>query len=203
MISVMIADDHHIVVEGLARIINESDGIRVVATAPTLSETLELVAKQKPDVLLLDVSLPDGDGIDAIPQLQAELPETAVIILTMFAEAAVIRRAMQNGAKGYLFKSTNADELLTAIRKVDGGETYLCAEAQQALAGNKEKDIALTMREREILRLIVEGFTMKEIADRLCLSFETVHSYTKNLRLKLGCNNTASLVNAALKRHLV
>lgn len=203
MISVMIADDHVLVAEGLAKLINESCDAQVVAMASTLSETAEMLPQVKPQVLLLDVALPDGDGIDAIHQLRVQRPDLRIIVLTMFAEAAVIHRAMQNGANGYLFKSAGVEEVRNAILTVEAGETYLSAEAQQMLSHEKQTPANLTMREREILGLIAEGCTMKDIADRLCLGFETVHSYTKNLRQKLGCNNTASLVCKAIKQHLI
>ncbi|MBQ6772401.1 MAG: response regulator transcription factor [Bacteroidales bacterium] len=203
MISVMIADDHVLVAEGLAKLINESCDAQVVAMASTLSETAEMLPQVKPQVLLLDVALPDGDGIDAIQQLRVQQPDLRIIVLTMFAEASVIHRAMQNGANGYLFKSAGVEEVRNAILTVEAGETYLSAEAQQMLSHEKQTPANLTMREREILGLIAEGCTMKDIADRLCLGFETVHSYTKNLRQKLGCNNTASLVCKAIKQHLI
>ena len=203
MISVMIADDHVLVAEGLAKLINESCDAQVVAMASTLSETAEMLPQVKPQVLLLDVALPDGDGIDAIQQLRVQRPDLRIIVLTMFAEASVIHRAMQNGANGYLFKSAGVEEVRNAILTVEAGETYLSAEAQQMLSHEKQTPATLTMREREILGLIAEGCTMKDIADRLCLGFETVHSYTKNLRQKLGCNNTASLVCKAIKQHLI
>lgn len=203
MISVMIADDHVLVAEGLAKLINESCDAQVVAMASTLSETAEMLPQVKPQVLLLDVALPDGDGIDAIHQLRVQQPDLRIIVLTMFAEASVIHRAMQNGANGYLFKSAGVEEVRNAILTVEAGETYLSAEAQQMLSHEKQTPATLTMREREILGLIAEGCTMKDIADRLCLGFETVHSYTKNLRQKLGCNNTASLVCKAIKQHLI
>ena len=102
-----------------------------------------------------------------------------------------------------MFKSASADELLGAINAVASGEQFLCDEARHILCEEKETPATLTMREREILSLIAEGCTMKDIADRLCLSFETVHSYTKNLRQKLDCNNTATLVRKAIEQHLI
>lgn len=203
MISVMIADDHRLVTEGLAKIINETTDIQVLGVASTLAELTEMLEKLRPDVLLLDVALPDGDGIDAIPQLRLSHLNLCIIVLTMFAEVSVIHRALHNGANGYLFKSTPADELCKAIKTVASGETYLCDEAQQVLAEEKETPATLTMREREILGLIAEGYTMKDIANHLCLGFETVHSYTKNLRQKLGCGNTASMVRVAMQQHLI
>ena len=203
MINVMIADDHRVVADGLARLIEGGGEARVVAVATTLDATKKLVKEHRPQVLFLDVALPDGDGIDAIPTLQSASPETRIIVLSMFAEEAVVNRALAANAQGYVFKSVDVTELHESMASVMKGETYLCKEARELLSGQNETTPMLTMREREILKLIVEGQTMKEIAGRLGLGFETVHSYTKTLRLKLGCNNTASLVRKALEQHLV
>lgn len=199
----MIADDHQVVADGLARLIDNSKEAKTVAVTGRVDETTEKLIRLKPQVLLLDVALPDGDGIDAIPLLLDASPKTRIIVLTMFAETAVVQRALSAHAHGYLFKSVSQEELITAIRTVAKGNTYICEEAQLLLNAQTEMPPTLTAREREILRLIVQGKTMKEIANKLCLGFETVHSYTKYLRVKLNCTNTASLVRIALEQHLV
>ena len=203
MISVMIADDHRVVAEGLAKLIGENPDIQIVGVCSTLEETKSEIGRLKPRVLLLDVALPDGDGIDAISALRAAHPEMRIIILTMFAEASVVHRAMTAKADGYLFKSAGKEEVERAIMTVSAGGTYLCEEAQALLSEQAATPPMLTPREREILRLVAEGHTMKEISDVLCLGFETVHSYMKNLRTKLGCNNTASLVRVAVEGHWI
>lgn len=199
----MIVDDHRMVAEGVAQLIADAEGIRKIGIATTLAEALRVVAEQHPPVVLLDVAMPDGDGIDALPELLSSSPETKAIILTMFAEPSVIRRALEAQAQGYLLKNSGKEELVEAIQKVAAGEVYLTKELHGQLTGVVQTAPALTLREREIIRLLSEGCTMKEIADRLCLSFETVHSYTKNLRIKLGCNNTASMVRSAMEQHWV
>ena len=178
VIRVAIADDHKMVAEGIARLIEESETAHVVGIAGTLGDAASLISAEQPDVLLLDVALPDGDGIDAIPQFLAASSQTRVVVLTMFGERAVIARALE-------------------------AEVYLCGESSRIQRISKEVAPTLTPREREILRLIVDGLSIKEIADRLCLGFETVHSYTKYLRRKLQANNTASLVRTAIEQHLV
>lgn len=203
MINVLIVDDHRVVAEGLSKLINETEDVKVLDIACTLSEAEHLVEVHKPQVLLLDVALPDGDGIDAIPRLSAISPSSRFIICTSFAESAVVQRAMHGGAHGYILKSTGMDELLDGIRKVVETGTYICGAAAELVEGDSEVPPVLTLREREILRLMVEGYTIKEISSKLCLAFETVHSYTKCLRHKLGCGNTASLVRTAITRHLV
>lgn len=203
MIEVLIVDDHRIVAEGVSQLMTGDEGIRTVGIAATLSEASQMMSELHPQVVLLDVALPDGDGIDALPELLSSSPETKVIVLTMFAEPSVIRRAMDAQAQGYLLKNTTKEELVEAIRMVAMGENYLSKEVRDQLLGDVKKAPVLTLREREIIRLMSEGCTMKEIADRLCLSFETVHSYTKNLRVKLGCNNTASMVRTAMEQHWI
>lgn len=203
MIEVLIVDDHRIVAEGVSQLMTGEEGIRIVGIAATLSEASQMMSELHPQVVLLDVALPDGDGIDALPELLLSSPETKVIVLTMFAEPSVIRRAMDAQAQGYLLKNTTKEELVEAIRTVAMGENYLSKEVRDQLRSDVKKAPVLTLREREIIRLMSEGCTMKEIADRLCLSFETVHSYTKNLRVKLGCNNTASMVRTAMEQHWI
>jgi len=203
MIEVMIADDHQLVAEGLAHLIGQQPGIEVAGIAYTLADAEAAVARQRPQILLLDVGMPDGDGIDAIPRILDACPECRIIVLTMYAEGAVVHRALEQGACGFLLKTTSAEELKEAIGSVAAGETFLCRESQALIAGIGEVPPMLTARERDILRLIVGGYSQKQIADRLCLGFETVRSYTKYLRKKLGCANTASLVRKAIEQHLI
>lgn len=199
----MIVEDHRIVAEGLEKLIVENSDNQIVAICSTLKDASARLAELKPQIVLLDVAFPDFDGIDAIPELQTQSPQTHFIMLTMFADVSVIQRAMRAGAKGYLFKNVSTDELLRAINHVAAGGSYLCEEARQILAQTVDAKPMLTLREREVLRLMSEGLTMKAIADKLCLSFETVHSYTKNIRQKLGCNNSTSLVRTAIEQHLI
>ena len=202
-IEVLIADDHRMVAEGVSCLLEGDAQIHVAGIVCTLEEAARQMGTLTPQVLLLDVAMPDGDGIDAIPALRTASPDTKIIVLSMFAEEAVVNRALAANAQGYVFKNVEVSELHKSIVSVMKGETYLCKEARELLSGQNETAPMLTMREREILKLIVEGQTMKEIANGLNLGFETVHSYTKTLRLKLGCNNTASLVRKALEQHLV
>ncbi|MBR1503758.1 MAG: response regulator transcription factor [Prevotella sp.] len=201
MIKVMIADDHQLVAEGIVRLL--ASDANCCAITNTIAETKERLKIQKPDVILLDIAFPDGDGIDAIPELKAASEQTRILMFTMYAETAVIRRAMESGANGYLLKNANQHELKEAIRTLAKGESYVCKEAQQQIDFRSEAAPTLTPREREILKLVVDGKSTKEIANELCLGYETVHTYTKYLRQKLGCNNMASLVRTAMEQHLV
>jgi DNA-binding NarL/FixJ family response regulator len=202
MISVIIADDHRLVAEGIEKLIDGSNTAKVVGIADNISDAALLVAEKQPDILLLDVAMPDGDGIDAIAKLKNTNCGLKVIVLTVYAEPSVIRRAIEGGADGYILKNTGSKELIEGIMTVAGGEQFVCREARWLLMGS-EAAPSLTAREREVLRLIVEGNTMKQIAHRLNLGFETVHSYTKTMRQKLGCPNMSSLVRTAIERHLI
>ncbi len=201
MTKLIIADNHRVVTEGIARLLPPH--YICSGLARTLAEAQELITQHQPDLLLLDIGMPDGDGIDAIPTLKAAQPRLRILILTMYAEAAVIQRALDNGAEGYILKSADREELILGIDTVAAGGTYVCKEAKALLMNSREAAPELTQREREVLRLVVEGRTIKEIAEQLCLGFETVHSYTKSLRQKLGCPNIASLVRKAISLHLV
>ena len=208
MYKIIIADDHQIVTEGIARIIKEMtiDGQsfgQVIATVHTLADCIVACRDQQPDLLLLDVALNDGDGIDSLPLLLDATPNMRAIILTSYTEASVINRALSNGAHGYMLKTTDIQEFTEGIKMVMEGKTYICQEAKQQYTKPEDIAIKLTLREKEILKLIVEGYTMKEISSKLCLGFETIHSYTKYLREKLHANNTATLVRKALEYHLV
>lgn len=200
-IKVIIADDQTLVAEGISNLLTPD--VECCSIAKTLADTEIQLATQRPDVLLLDIAMPDGDGIDAIPRLQAASPATHILMLTIYAEPAVIRRAVSGGAKGYLLKNADKTELNTAIHTLANGGTYVCQEAKILTAGQLETAPVLTQREREILHLLVEGMSIKEMAEELCLGFETIHTYTKYLRQKLNCKNTASLVRTAIEQHLV
>lgn len=203
MTNIIIVDDHRMVSEGLERLISGSDNLKVVAKAFTLHEAIELTKSLHPQVMLLDIALPDGDGIDAIPEMLKACPDMHIIMFTMYAELSVIKRALNNNAEGYVLKSAEYQELDEAIRKVIKGDVFLCNEIQDIIGNDAETVPTLTEREREILRLIAEGYSMKEISKMIFLSFETVHSYCKNIKLKLKCSNNASLVKTAISQHLV
>lgn len=203
MTQILIVDDHRVVAEGIAEIIRKDEEMSVVDIAGTIAEAVECAGNQASDIILLDVALPDGDGIEAIPQLLDANSQLRVIIFTMYAESAVVQRAIKAGAHGYLLKSVSVEELISGIKEVAAGGTFICKEAQELCANNNPSPPVLTMRERQVLALIVQGKTIKEISEQLFLGFETVHSYTKYLRQKLNCSNTASLVRVAIEQHLV
>ncbi|MBR1809489.1 MAG: response regulator transcription factor [Paludibacteraceae bacterium] len=200
---VIIADDHRMVAEALQQLINNTGKANVCAIAGTIEQTAEIIKQTHPDIFLLDIAMPDGDGIDAVEQLKKLSPNTRIIMLTMYAEPSVIQRAINSNVDGYLLKSNNIEEMCTAIEEVAKGNKYFSESVEEIAATQTENYTTLTPRERDILRLIVNGKTNKEIAEELFLGFETVHSYTKYIRQKLGCTNMATLVRTAIEQHLV
>ncbi len=203
MIKVAIVDDHKILTEGLQGLIADSGLANVVGVAHSAQECRLSLGFWKPDVLLLDVGLPDISGIDFCKELKKEFPDIKILALTTHDEYSIVRQMLDNGASGYLIKNAMPDEILAGIEAVASGEIFLCHEIDLLMKRPSEKNIWLTERERELLKLISEGLTNGEIADKIFLSPETIKGYRKNLLLKLGAKNTAVLVKMALKQKLI
>lgn len=203
MINVAIVDDHKILTDGLKSLIEESGIAKVVGVAHSATECRNSIGFWGPDVLLLDVGLPDISGVDFCKELKERFADLKVLALTTHNEYSVVRQMLENGASGYLIKNAMTEEVLTGIQTVAGGKTFLCHEIDVLMKRPKEAHLWLSQREREILRLIAEGLTNGEIADRIFLSPETIKSYRKNLLLKLDAKNTAVLVRIALERKLI
>ncbi len=205
MIKVAISDDHIVITEGLDSLLQQSGFVSVVGRANNIA-SCEVMLEQNPDldVLLLDVGLPDGNSLDYVEMWKDRYADVRILILTTYAEAAVVNRAIACGADGFLLKTCSKEELLEGLQAVARGEKYICSEATRLLSDSPQMDVVeLTPREREVLKLIVKGYSIKMIADELHLAFETVHSYYKYLKLKLGVPNTASLVRVAIEQKLV
>ena len=200
---ILIADDHRLVSQGIEQFIADSGAGEVVGVAYTIKEIKEQLSALQPDVLLLDVAFPDGDGIDAIPELRKLCKSTRIVMLTMYGEPNVVRRAMEQKADGFVLKGNGKEELIEALKAIGEGEKFLSKEAKELLGKNEEMTATLSPREREILKLIADGKTTKEIADSLYLGFETVHSYTKYMRQKLGAVNSAAMIRIAKDQHLL
>lgn len=205
MIKIAISDDHKVITQSLDTMLNQNEGLEVLAHAANIAEC-EVMLEQNNDidVLLLDIGMPDGNSLDYIETWKDRYPEVRILVLSTYAEAAVINRALSSGADGYVLKSSDKEELFEGIQSVMNGKQFVCKEAVAILQAHPQMDVVqLTPREREVLKLIVEGYSIKMIADRLCLGFETVHSYYKYLKLKLGVPNTAALVRVAMEQKLV
>lgn len=203
MIKVAIVDDHKILTEGLQSLIEDSGAANVVGIAHSAAECQLSLGFWKPDVLLLDVGLPDISGVDFCKEVKAQFPAINVLALTTYNEYSIVRQMLDNGASGYLVKNAMADEVLAGIEAVAAGDTFLSHEIDLLMKKPSSKNIWLSPRERELLRLISEGLTNGEIAEQIFLSPETIKGYRKNLLLKLGAKNTAVLVKMAFEQKLI
>ena len=203
MIKVAIVDDHKILTEGLQNLIAGSGIATVVGVAHSAGECRHSLGFWRPDVLLLDVGLPDMSGVDFCKELTLRFPNLKVLALTTHNEYSVVRQMLANGAAGYLVKNAMSEEVLAGIQAVAQGETFLCHEIDVLMKRPKEHQLWLSQREREMLKLVAEGLTNAEIADRIFLSPETIKSYRKNLLLKLDAKNTAVLVRIAIEQKLI
>ncbi len=201
--SVQLIDDHKMFVEGIEKIINDSGIAKVIGKAHTARACWEMLATEQADVLLLDIHLPDGNGIELCPQIKVKYPQIKILALTSFSEHAVVKRMLGNGADGYILKNALSEEFLEGIEVVASGNTFLCDEVNLLLKKQADTAVLLTRREQELLRLITEGYINSEIAEKMIISVETVKNYRKNLLAKLDARNTAALVKIALEQKLV
>ncbi len=203
-VTVVIADDHTVVRQGLRMLIDNEDGFQVVAEAGTVPDAERMARAHRPSVLVLDLNMPGGSSLDAIPRLS---PETAIVVLTMQDDPAFARQALQAGALGFVLKEAADEELLQAIRLAAAGQPYLnprlgarMAAAPEAPAGPPDD---LSERELEVLRLIALGHTNAEIASQLYLSTRTVETHRAHIQQKTRRNTRAELVRYALEHGLV
>ena len=202
MIRVAIVDDHHIVIDGLEKILVESGIACLAGYAHNVAGCWGMLQASQPDVLMLDINLPDGSGMDLCPQIKKKYPSVNILILTNYDEYSVISHVLNNGASGYILKNSMPEEIIEGIRMVASGKRFLSEDADILLKRGSVNQIELTRRERELLKLISEGKTSAEIADKMCLGYETIRSYRKNLHLKLNAHNTAELTKIAINMKL-
>jgi DNA-binding NarL/FixJ family response regulator len=202
-ISLIIVEDHPVVVEGLQLMFNSSGNYHVEGVAGTGKECLLLLQYLSPDVLLLDINLPDISGIELCKLILDKHPDQKVLALTTYTERVFIQQMLDNGAFGYVLKNSTPEEIMDGINEVNAGNKYLCAEAENLLKKSHENELMITRRESSVLKLLAEGFTNLEIADKLFISPLTVDSHRKNLIIKLQARNTASLIKIASDKGLV
>lgn len=202
-IDVYIVDDHTMLNEGLTDAINRSETVHVSHCFTTLADCRTALAERTPDVLLLDISMPDGDGTAFCQWVTSEYPKVRIVAVTIHDEYCVIQRMLEAGVHGYVLKSAPIEELLTAIGQVWKGVRYLSPAVEDIIRQSGSKAIVLTKPEQNILRLVCQGHSNPEIADRLHLSAETVKWYRKRLLAKFGVNNTVNLVTLAVKGSLL
>ena len=210
-ISVLIADDHTIVRSGVRILLEAETDIRVVGEALNGIEALELAESLQPDIVLMDITMPEMDGLEATRQLKSRYPHINVLVLTMHRSDEYFFEMLKAGASGYILKGAKTSELINAIHIVQQGEVFLYPSMTQKLVKGylelvnweDEDEPSLSPREKEIFRLLAEGYSNKEIADELVISPSTVHSHRSNIMDKLGLNNRRELIQYARRRGLV
>ena len=204
-IRVLIADDHALVRAGIRALVEKIEGLLVVGEAGKGSEALELVREHKPNLMLLDLTMPDGGGFEVLAHVRTHFPEIRVIVLTVHEAGEYAIRALREGAAGFLLKSAASTELEQAIKTVIGGEIYISPEMSKKIVtevgkGTTKRDLLETLspRQREVLRLIAEGRTTKQIAHELGISVKTVETHRAQLMERLGIRDVAGLVRYAI-----
>jgi len=210
-ISVLIADDHTIVRSGVRLLLEAESDIRVVGEALNGREALELAESLQPDVVLMDITMPEMDGLEATKEIKSRFPQINVLVLTMHRSDEYFFEMLKAGASGYILKGAKTSELINAVRIVQGGEVFLYPSMIQKLVQgylqladlDNEGEPSLSPREKEIFRLLAEGYSNKEIAEKLVISPSTVHSHRGNLMDKLGLGNRRELIQYARKRGLI
>jgi RNA polymerase sigma factor (sigma-70 family) len=208
-IRVLIADDHGVVAEGLKHLVDAQPDMEVIACVEDGREAVRMAGETRPDVVLMDLSMPELNGAEATRSIMQGDPKCRVIVLSMYAEREYVRRALKAGAVGYVVKRSAAKEVVDAIRATHAGQRYLSSRVadamlEDALADEKDDPLAkLSAREREVLQLIAEGRTGAEIAERLTLSQKTVETYRARLIEKLGIRDVPGLVRFAIQSGLV
>ena len=204
LIRVAVVDDHKVVIDGVEKNIIESGIACLTGKAYSVSGCWAMLAETQPDVLMLDVGLPDGSGMDLCPQLKKKYPAMNILMLTNYAEYMVIKHVLDNGASGYILKNAMPEEIIEGISTVAAGKRFLSEDVCLLLNKiDKKIKVILTRREHELLRLVTEGYSNQEISDKMCLGYETIKSYRKNLFQKLDVHNTLELMKKAMELNLV
>jgi DNA-binding NarL/FixJ family response regulator len=208
-ITIILVDDHQVVRQGLKALLGAEPGFKVVDDVASGALGIRLVERLRPDVLVLDLAMPEMNGFEVAERLQSNVPETAIVVLSMYSNVSYVVEALQSGATGYVLKDAPATELVQAIRAAVNGERFLSTgldrkaiEAQLADAENRAGDpwLRLTHREHEVLELAAKGYTSKIIAEELEISVRTAEKHRANLMKKLGLRTPAQLVRYVMER---
>ncbi|MBN2615937.1 MAG: response regulator transcription factor [Bacteroidales bacterium] len=210
-IKILIADDHKLFREGTITLLSENQDIEIIDQAEDGKEAIEKAKKHQPDILIIDIGMPQINGIEATRILKSEAPNIKIIALTMHSEKHFIKGMLEAGAYGYLFKNCDYDELIQAIKTVYSGKKYLSDEITEVIIHDYvgkpndilETDPILSEREMEILKLFAEGKTSREISEALFISVKTVGTHKQNILTKLELNSTADLVKYAIKKGII
>src|SRR6478736_41854 len=207
-IKVMLADDHALIREGFRSLLGKNELFDIVGEAENGKELIELIASKNPDVVLIDINMPQMTGLEVLERIKSTRPEIKFIILTMHEEREYVMRALTSGAEGYLLKNVEKAELEKAIKTVFHGEKYFSPIITNILAEYVAKPVVLpvadiTPREKEVLELVAEGYSTKQIADKLSISIRTVESHRINMLMKLEVSNSAELIRKSIQLKLI
>jgi len=214
-INVFVVDDHQIFLDGIVSLLEDELNIKISGTAHNGKQALEKIKQTRTDVVLMDINMPEMDGMEATKQLKKIYPDIKILMLTMHSEPRFIKECLEIGAKGYVMKNISKTDLLKAIDAVYQDKSFLDQESQERLISsisNSEEEeernydelaAQITQRELEILQLIALGLTSQDIANKLFISKNTVETHRKNMLAKLNVNNTAALLKIAYKKGLV
>ena len=204
-IKLFIVDDHYMVIEGIHSLLKDESNIDWMGHAGNAASCMAFLNQQQPDIILMDINLPDTSGIDLCKTVKEKYPGIYIIALSTFNQQSFIEKMMNNGASGYVIKNATQQELMEAINNVAKGKQFLSFDAALAIRKQeKHSDVPLvTRREKEVLELIADGMTNKDIAQKLFISITTVDTHRKNLLTKFGSRNTASLIKTAMQHNLI
>ena len=204
-IRVMLVDDHPLVLEGIRSVLETYEHIEVVGAAENAKNGLKQALTTKPDVVLMDINMPDMNGIDAIEMFKDQLPTARLLMLSMHDSREYISTSTMYGASGYVLKDVSTSEIVAAIEKVAQGGTYFSTGVSQVLMGSNEEtaNSLLTTREQSVLLLVAEGNSNKDVAAKLEISIRTVETHRKNIKKKLGISTTAGLTRYAISNGLL
>jgi two-component system, NarL family, response regulator NreC len=203
MIKIVIADDHGVLRAGLRTLLNAEPEFQVVGEASTGQEAIRLVSEFQPDIILMDITMPDMDGIQATRQLKAQFPQLRILILTIHTDTSLLREALHVGVSGYIVKQAVEIELITAIHQVAAGGLYIHPALTLELLGARQqaaaefKEITLTSRELDVLRLLAKGYTNRQIAEELVVSIRTIETHRANMMNKLNLHSRVDLMRYA------
>jgi DNA-binding NarL/FixJ family response regulator len=202
-IKIFITDDHYMVIEGIRSLLQYEKNIEWMGHAMNANSCLAFLKNQQPDIILMDISLPDKNGIELCKEVKEKYPGIFIIGLSTFNQQSFIQKMMENGASGYVLKNASQVELMEAIQTVIKGKIYFSEEAAKTLHNIIKPNNKVSRREKEVLELIAEGLTTNEIAEKLFISMTTVDTHRKNLLSKFETKNTASLIHIATQLKII
>ncbi len=205
-IKVFIVDDHPMVIEGMMSMLQNENDVDLVGHAMNAASCLGYFLHHSADVVLMDINLPDKNGIELCHELKQRKPDVAILAISSFNQGSYVKQMIEKGASGYVFKNVSKEELLLAVTKVASGQQYLNFEANFAMREEKKRTESLpvlTKREKEVLQMVAEGFTNPEIAEKLFVSQSTVDSHRKSVMTKLQVKNTAALLKFCVEHSLI